>query len=81
MESFTKLASEVQTQVDIIDGYLTLHNLEQPSFAPDSPAELPDNADVQRARLRLIEKASALASLAIGAADHLRWQSLIVSFS
>lgn len=73
MSTLVKLASDIQSQVDVINTYLTVNQLPQPSFAADSPTELPLNVDVQRARLRLIETASALANLAIGSADHLRW--------
>lgn len=76
--TFSKLVSDIQAQVDVIDGYLTQHQLPQPSFAPSSPAELPPDANVQRARLMLIETASALENLAIGSADRLRWHFLNV---
>lgn len=79
MSTFAKLASDIQSHVDVIDTYLAEHKLPQPSFAADSPRELPLDANVQRARLLLIEQASALANLAIGAADHLRWHCMNVS--
>lgn len=80
MVSFSSLAADIQSQVDVINKYLTQHNLPQPSFEPDSPTELPLNSDVQRARLLLIEKAAALTNLAIGSADHLRWHMLNAKF-
>jgi hypothetical protein len=64
--------------VAVIDSYLKENDLPQPTFDVDSPRELPHDPNVQRARMLLIEKASALANLATGAADHLLWQQMIV---
>jgi hypothetical protein len=72
MVSFSSLTADIQSQVNIIDAYLNKHKLPQPSFAPDSPTELPLDAGVQRARLKLIETASALANLATEMAMFLR---------
>ncbi|RYO88689.1 hypothetical protein DL766_004431 [Monosporascus sp. MC13-8B] len=80
MSLLRKLSTEIQSHVDVIDSYLTKHNLPQPSFAADSPTGLPDTAEVQRARLLLIETASALANLATGSADHLRWHMMNAKF-
>jgi len=79
MVTLSELAQEVQSHVAVIDKYLKEHNLPQPTFDADSPLELPLDADVQRARMLLIEQASALANLATGAADHLRWHCMNVS--
>ncbi|RYP81239.1 hypothetical protein DL769_002069 [Monosporascus sp. CRB-8-3] len=79
MSLLRKLSTEIQSHVDVIDTYLTKHNLPQPSFAADSPTGLPGTADVQRARLLLIETASALANLATGSADHLRWHMMNIN--
>nr|7BQO_A Chain A, HpiI [Hymenoscyphus scutula]7BQP_A Chain A, HpiI [Hymenoscyphus scutula] len=76
MATISNLASDIQSQVDVIDSYLKKHNLQQPSFEVDSPSELPLDANVQRARLKLIETATSLANLAIGSADHLRWHCM-----
>ncbi|KAI1077858.1 O-methyltransferase-domain-containing protein [Whalleya microplaca] len=76
MSLLRMLSSDIQSHVDVIGTYLTKHNLPQPSFAVDSPTGLPDDAEVQRARLLLIETASTLANLATGSADHLRWHML-----
>jgi hypothetical protein len=80
MVTLSELAADIQSQVGIIDSYLKQNNLPQPSFAVDSPSELPLDADVQRARLKLIETSSALANLATGSADHLRWRCMSVSY-
>ncbi|RYP05066.1 hypothetical protein DL765_009961 [Monosporascus sp. GIB2] len=76
MSLLRKSSTEIQSHVNVIDSYLTKHNLPQPSFAADSPTGLPDTAEVQQARLLLIETASALANLATGSADHLRWHMM-----
>ncbi|KAE8383474.1 O-methyltransferase-domain-containing protein [Aspergillus bertholletiae] len=76
MVTLAELASDIQSHVKVIDSYLTEHDLPQPTFAPDSPRELPLDASVQRARMLLIETAMALSNLAIGAADNLRWHCM-----
>lgn len=79
MSLLHKLSSDIQSQVNIINAYLKENDLPQPSFAGDSPSGLPDDSAVQKARLLLIEQASALHNLAIGPADHLRWHMMNVS--
>jgi hypothetical protein len=67
--------------VAVIDNYFKKHNLQQPTFDVDSPKELPSDVNVQRAWMLLIEKVSAVANLATGAADHLLWHQMTVSRS
>lgn len=81
MVTLAELAHEIQFNVAVIDDYLKKHNLQQPTFDVDSPKELPPDANVQRARMLLIEKATALANLATGSADDLLWHQMTVSTS
>ena len=79
MTSLNELSSTISVNVDQITKYLDTHRLPPPSFHPDSPSTLPADPLVQRARLALIEAASALTNLAIGSADFTRWQVLEAS--
>ncbi|KAM5462222.1 putative 6-hydroxytryprostatin B O-methyltransferase [Microsporum audouinii] len=80
MSLFRQLAKDIQGHVDVIDDSLARLNAAQPTFAADSPTGLPLDAQVQQARLLLIEKAWAIANLAIGSADHLRWHMMNAKF-
>lgn len=79
MASLSELSSTISVQVNEITKYLETHGLPPPSFDADSPSTLPADPVVQRARLDLIEAASALTNLAIGSADLTRWQVLEAS--
>ncbi|EEQ35629.1 putative 6-hydroxytryprostatin B O-methyltransferase [Microsporum canis] len=80
MSLFRQLAKDIQGHVDVIDDSLARLNASQPTFTADSPTGLPLDAQVQQARLLLIEKAWAIANLAIGSADHLRWHMMNAKF-
>lgn len=79
MASLSELSSTISVRVNEITKYLETHGLPPPSFDADSPSTLPADPVVQRARLDLIEAASALTNLAIGSADLTRWQVLEAS--
>lgn len=79
MTSLNELSATISVKVDEITKYLESHRLPPPSFDHDSPSALPADPLVQRARLALIEAASALTNLAIGSADFTRWQVLEAS--
>lgn len=81
MASLTELSSTISVRANEITKYLETHRLPQPSFDADSPSTLPADPVVQRARLDLIEAATALTNLAIGSADLTRWQVLEASAS
>lgn len=81
MASLRELSSSIALRVNEITEYLETHRLPLPSFDADSPSTLPSDPVVQRARLDLIEAATALANLAIGSADLIRWQVLEASAS
>lgn len=81
MASLCELSSTIAIRAYQITEYLETHRLPQPSFDADCPSTLPADPVVQRARLDLIEAATALTNLAIGSADLIRWQVLEASAS
>ena len=79
MTSFSNISDTITARVAVIEEYIKANDLKSPSFDADSPSALPAVPMVQKARLDLIEAATALKNLAIGSADLTRWQVLEVS--
>jgi hypothetical protein len=80
--SFTELAAVVASTVETITKTLASKGLPQPSFSVDGPIEFPSSpefAELQGARLKLIEAAQAIEQLATGPKDYITSQALEVS--
>lgn len=82
-EYLTELAAVVTNTTQTITKILTSKNLPQPSFTIDGPIEFPagpEFADLQAARLKLVEAVQAIEQLAAGPKDYITWQALEVSW-
>jgi hypothetical protein len=78
--SLKELALTITSQVSTINNFLEKNALPQPSFAVDGPASLPEDLEVQSARLALIEAATDMLHLAMGPLDYMRWQPLTLKY-
>ncbi|KAB5547342.1 O-methyltransferase [Coniochaeta sp. 2T2.1] len=73
--SLTQLAEAVLKSAKILDAYFEEHNLPQPSFAPDGPADFGISNDaphVEQARVEAVEAAQELSDLLQGPITFLR---------
>jgi hypothetical protein len=76
--SMKELALSIASQVDIISKFLDSQSLPHPSFKPDGPSALPEDDQVQAARISLIEATTNLTLLAQGPAEYIRNESFVV---
>ncbi|KAJ9645227.1 hypothetical protein H2201_000978 [Coniosporium apollinis] len=70
------LAAQIASSAAVIQQQLERNKLQGPSFAADAPTALPDDPEVQNARMALIEAASSLQCLATGPEDLMKWQAI-----
>lgn len=76
--SMKDLAERISSQVDTITQSLDSQSLPQPSFRPDAPGAIPEDGQVQAARIALIEAASELILLAQGPIEYIRNEAFVV---
>ena len=76
--SMKDLAESINAQVNIITELLNSQSLPHPSFRPDAPSALPEDAQVQAARTALIEAANDLILLAQGPGEYVRNETFVV---
>jgi 6-hydroxytryprostatin B O-methyltransferase len=76
--SMKELAERICSQVDTITKFLDSQSLQQPSFKPDAPSAIPEDKQVQAARIALIEAASDLILLAQGPSEYIRNEAFVV---
>ncbi|KAE8391280.1 S-adenosyl-L-methionine-dependent methyltransferase [Aspergillus alliaceus] len=78
MGQFTDLAKIVEKETQHISSYCKAENIPEPSFdarvSSDGQASV-ENEELTAARRNLFQAATDLAILALGPAEHLRWQS------
>lgn len=69
-----ELSAIISRETAVIDKYLTENNLPQPGFNCDSPLNYPKLPDeIQKARETVISASKALADLATGPTESVRW--------
>jgi hypothetical protein len=74
----THLAEIINAQVNNITKLLDSQLLPHPSFRPDAPNALPEDAQVQAARTVLIEATNDLILLAQGPSEYVRNETFVV---
>lgn len=82
MTSLTRLAATISEASALLSAYIVKNNLPNPSFEVGAPPELPipvEDHELQASRLRLLQAAQDLASLALGPVEDLRWKAWNVS--
>ena len=67
--SLTELASKISAAASIIDSYLTKNNIPKPSFNVDSPPTLPNDPEVQTAKMQAQEALMDMKDLLLGPND------------
>ncbi|KAL6154162.1 hypothetical protein ACJQWK_01541 [Exserohilum turcicum] len=78
MTSLTRLAATISEASALLSAYIVKNNLPNPSFEVGAPPELPipvEDHELQASRLRLLQAAQDLASLALGPVEDLRWKA------
>jgi hypothetical protein len=73
-----ELAECIDSQVNTITKFLDLQSLPHPSFKPGAPSALPEDGQVQKARIALIEAANDLILLAQGPGEYIRNEAFVV---
>ena len=76
--SMKELSETICSQVGTITMFLDSQSVQQPSFRPDAPSTIPEDKNVQAARIALIEAASDLILLAQGPAEFIRNEAFVV---
>ncbi|KAJ5535674.1 hypothetical protein N7513_008860 [Penicillium frequentans] len=74
--SLTELAKSILEDAQILDSFLSSHNLPRPSFAADGVKDFPvgtEHADIHVIRHRLIDATKELRDLVVGPKDTIRW--------
>jgi 6-hydroxytryprostatin B O-methyltransferase len=82
--TLNELAAKISTLSKTLTDYLNMHNLPQPSFAPDAPPSLSKEAqhvEIEDTRLELITAAEMLRDLAMGPDEIMMSQALLVYLS
>ena len=69
--SLTKLADEISAAASVIDGYLTKNNIPKPSFDVNGPPVLPNDPEVQKAKIQMQEALMNMKDLLLGPSDFL----------
>ena len=64
--SLTELASKISAAASVIDGYCTKNNLPQPSFDVNGPAALPNDPEVQVAKMQMQDALTSMTDLLLG---------------
>lgn len=67
--SLTELASKISAAVSVIDGYLTKNNIPKPSFDVNGPPALPNDPEVQIAKMQAHEALMDMNDLLLGPND------------
>lgn len=67
--SLTELASKISAAASIIDSYLTKNNIPKPSFNVDGPPGLPNDPEVQTAKMQAHEALMDMKDLLMGPND------------
>lgn len=80
--SLTELAKSIVEDAQVIELFLSSHNLPQPSFTADGVEDFPvgtEHAHIHAIRHRLIDTTQALRDLIIGPKDTIKWMIMNVS--
>jgi len=64
--SLTELASKISAAASVIDGYCTKNSLPQPSFDVNGPAALPNDPEVQVAKMQMQDALTSMTDLLLG---------------
>jgi hypothetical protein len=67
--SLTELASKISAAASVIDGNLTKNNLPKPSFDANGPPALPNDPEVQAAKMQMQEALMEMKDLLLGPSD------------
>jgi hypothetical protein len=79
--ALTELAAQISKYAKSLTDLLAAQKLDTPSFAPDAPLSVPnapEYAEIQMARMALIDAAETMRDLALGPDDHVKWMSFLV---
>jgi hypothetical protein len=79
--TLTELAAQISQYAKSLTDLLAAQKLGTPSFAPDAPPSVPnapEYAEIQVARMALIDVAETMRDLALGPDDHVKWISFQV---
>jgi len=67
--SLTELASKISAAASVIDGYLTKNNIPKPSFHVNGPPALPNDPEIQIAKMQAQEALMDMKDLLLGPND------------